>query len=73
MTTVTYAVTRAMNIRQGPTEPTKDYTKGFKQECDVLTSFLGEDFLHHLVEQHPEYQNETDNNKGLAMKKSSFK
>jgi hypothetical protein len=49
-TTATNAMARAVNIRQGPIEPTNDCTKCFKQECDVPVSFFGEDFLQHLVE-----------------------
>jgi hypothetical protein len=69
----TNAMSRAINIRQGETEPTSNFSKRFKQECDVMMNFMGEDFLHHLIEQTPECRNAPDTTKKQAMKKSSFK
>ena len=38
--TATNAMMRTVNTKQGPQEPTIDYTKRFKQDWDVLRSFL---------------------------------
>jgi hypothetical protein len=69
----TNSMARMVNIHQGPTEPTINYTKRFKQESDVFESFYGNKVFHHLIEQQPEFRNESDPDKQDAMKKGSFK
>jgi hypothetical protein len=61
-----------VNMKQGPLEPTIDYTKEIKQESNVFRSFYGDDVFYHLIELQPEYQNETDPAKQEAMKKNAF-
>jgi hypothetical protein len=62
-----------VNMKQGPQEPTINYTKRIKQESDVFRRFYGHDVFNHLIQLQPEYQKETDPNTQEAIKKNAFK
>jgi hypothetical protein len=65
------SVSRLMNIRQND-DSLLDYAKRFKQSRDVMKTYIGSGLLDAFVERTEEFQNETDAQKRLDMKKDAW-
>jgi hypothetical protein len=65
---MTEALVRCVTIKQGDSEALLDYVKRFKQQRDVMKSFLGRSILDDFLAHREDYKNETDKTKKSEMK-----
>jgi hypothetical protein len=73
MVSMTEALTRLVNLKQNENEQLLDYVKRFKQQRDVVKSYLGTKLLDTFVEQSEEYRNITAAQKATStMKEEAF-
>ena len=72
LASMTDALVRLINIKQGVNEILVDYVKRFKQARDVMKSYLGIKVLDEFIENSNEYQSETDVNKQQELKDAAL-
>jgi len=68
----TDALSRLLTCRQYDNEQLLDYTKRFKQQRDVVKSYLGTSLLDHFIEHSEEYRDETDDAVKKTLKEDAF-